>query len=115
MTFPGGGQSVDAGAGSVADSFHEYVPHVSMGVGEGQAEEGTASKGVGHSPNERHMLGYTTGARSLEANVVHFSAEGVGGESCHGHRGGGGWFGVWGGGPAVVQFTGCRFVLEDSS
>ena len=47
-----------------------------MCVGEGQAEEGTASEGVGHSPNKRHIMGYTTGARSSKANMVHFSTEG---------------------------------------
>ena len=51
MAVPRYGQSVDVGAGYVVDSFREYAPHVSMGVGKGQAEEGTASKGVGYSPN----------------------------------------------------------------
>ena len=51
MAVPRYGRSVDAGAGYVVDSFHEYAPHVSMGVGKGQAKEGTASEGVGYSPN----------------------------------------------------------------
>ena len=46
--MPRCGQSVDVCAGSVVDGSHEYAPHMSVGVGEGQAEEGAAVEGVDH-------------------------------------------------------------------